>query len=142
VTMAPSYGNSRRLVTAQSPFHQGHFPQVAGALWRTANGSLNPHRRYLCHRPGGGQDRVRQKGKQMTSEKELQDAFDKMAATAMKVKRDRDALLEACRTAWYVLDDVYDVDEPAPGQRKEYPFAGAGQLIAKLRKAIDQAEAD
>jgi hypothetical protein len=73
----------------------------------------------------------------MTSEKELQDAFDKMAASAMKVKRDRDTLLEACRAAWGALDDVYDVD-----QCVEFPFRGAGQVMAELRKAIDHAEAD
>ena len=39
----------------------------------------------------------------------------------------RDALLTAAQFAWEALDNVYDVDEPELGHRKEYPFSGAGK---------------
>ena len=66
----------------------------------------------------------------------LEQSFDHLAKTALRIKAGRDHLLAACTTALEMLDNVYDVDEPEPGHRKEYPFSGAGDLMNKLRTAI------
>jgi hypothetical protein len=78
----------------------------------------------------------------MTTETELHDSFDRMARKALRVKEDRDRLLAACKTAYNALDNIYDVDEPEPGRKIEHPFSGAGQVMRKLRTAIDSAEED
>lgn len=49
------------------------------------------------------------------------------------------ALLAACKAAYDELDNIYDVDQPAGESPKEYPFNGAGELMAKLRSAIVKA---
>jgi len=66
----------------------------------------------------------------------LEQSFDHLEKTALKVKADRDCLLNVCTLALEMLNNVYDVDEPEPGHRKEYPFSGAGELMDKLRTAI------
>lgn len=74
-----------------------------------------------------------------TSEQQLQDSFDSMAKTALRVKRERDALLKACQRAYDELDNHYDVDQPAGERPREYPFSGAGELMTELKRVIDKA---
>ena len=66
----------------------------------------------------------------------LEKSFENLTKTALRVKASRDHLLCACTSALEILDNVYDVDEPELGHRKEYPFSGAGELMNKLRTAI------
>jgi len=75
----------------------------------------------------------------MTGFEEACAAIDKLTSTALRIKSDRDLLYQACLEAVDVLDNLYDVDEPSPGKRKEYPFAGAGELLGKLRAALVKA---
>jgi len=75
----------------------------------------------------------------MTSVQELNDSFDELEKTAMRIKAERDALLEACKFAFLQLDDHYDVDQD--GERtREIPFNGAGEVMRALRAAIDKTE--
>ena len=73
----------------------------------------------------------------MTTYNQLENAITSLETSALKVKRERDALLQTCVLAYKELDNVYDVDEPEPGHRKEYPFSGAGELMSKLRLVIE-----
>jgi hypothetical protein len=49
-------------------------------------------------------------------------------------------LLDACKAAFAELDEKYDVDQPIDGPIKEYPFTGAGELMNRLKFAINSAE--
>jgi hypothetical protein len=75
-----------------------------------------------------------------TAEEQLNDSFDSLSRTAMRVKGERDALLLACLAAEEAIDSHYDVDQPEPGHFKEYPFSGAGEILRKLRAAIEKAD--
>lgn len=77
----------------------------------------------------------------MATNKELNESFDSMAQTALRVKAERDALLVACQRAYAELDDRYDVDRDSNGGRTESPFNGAGELMLVLKNAIDKAVA-
>lgn len=75
----------------------------------------------------------------MISVQELNDSFDSLAKTALRIKAERDMLLAACKLAWAELDNHYDVDQD--GERaREMPFNGAGEVMRALRAAIDKAE--
>ena len=63
----------------------------------------------------------------MTTSEELNNSFDKMEKVALKVKRDRDNLLWACRGALACLTSGDLTPEMA---------------IRRLRNAIEQAERD
>lgn len=71
----------------------------------------------------------------------LDESFERLSTTALRIKADRDALLNVCKVAYEALDNVYDVDESEPGHYKEYPFSGAGGLLSALRRAIEKSEA-
>ena len=74
----------------------------------------------------------------MTTSQQLNDSFDRMSQTALRVKRERDELLKACQRAYEELDNIYDVDR-GTDYTKEYPFSGAGVLMSVLKRAIDKA---
>jgi len=69
---------------------------------------------------------------------ELEVAFDSLSKTALKVKEERDLLLSLVCDIYQEIDNVYDVDQPIDGPRKEYPFAGAGIYLGKLRSAMER----
>ena len=75
----------------------------------------------------------------MTTQQQLNQSFDKLAETALQVKRERDLLLKACQRAYADLDNHYDVDQYSEGGGREYPFSGAGELMTMLKRAIDKA---
>jgi len=74
-----------------------------------------------------------------TSQQELNDSFDSLALTALRVKTERDTLLAACQRAYAELDIRYDVDRDSNGGHTESPFNGAGELMRVLKSAIDKA---
>jgi hypothetical protein len=75
----------------------------------------------------------------MTTSAELNASFDSMATKALRVKKDRDLLLAVCKQAYEALDDRYDVDQEGE-HFKESPFNGAGELLMRLKAAIERAE--
>jgi hypothetical protein len=77
----------------------------------------------------------------MTTSKELNESFDSMEKSALRVKAERDALLAACQRAYADLDNHYEVDRDSDGSHTEYPFNGAGELMNVLKAAIDKAVA-
>lgn len=76
----------------------------------------------------------------MTTAKQLNASFDSMAATALRIKSERDALLAACKAVYAALDERYDEGRDSEGRNKEYPFSGASALMSMLKRAIDKAE--
>lgn len=68
----------------------------------------------------------------MTTSQELHDSIDSLTRTALKVKRDRDQLLTACKRLLKFTDELCDDVDVS----KHYPSAEFA------RKAIAQAESD
>jgi len=75
----------------------------------------------------------------MDTREQLNADFELLSKTAMRVKVERDALLLACKLAYAELDARYDVDQEGEHMR-EIPFSGAGDLMRRLKGAIDKAE--
>ena len=69
---------------------------------------------------------------------ELELAIESLNKTAMRVKEERDLLLGLICNLYQQIDNVYDVDQPIGGPRKEYPFSGAGVYLEKLRSAMER----
>ena len=62
----------------------------------------------------------------MKGEQELNDSFDRLTQTALRIKDERELLLVACKLAWNALDGEH---------MQEIPF-----IMYALRTAIDKAE--
>jgi hypothetical protein len=62
----------------------------------------------------------------------------RLEKTALRVKKERDALLTLVHRLYKELDDRYDVDKPIGEAAKEYPFSGAGQWLTDLRIALEE----
>lgn len=76
----------------------------------------------------------------MITAEQLSKDIDKLGETALRVKAERDALLTACKWAYAMLDERYDVDQDSEGHTREYPFNGAGEMMSILGAAIEKAE--
>jgi hypothetical protein len=55
----------------------------------------------------------------------------------VRMKTERDMLLTLVCRVYQEIDNVYDVDQPIDGPKKEYPFSGVGQLLARLREVME-----
>lgn len=52
----------------------------------------------------------------MTTEQELDESFDRLAETALRVKKDRDDLLQACKEVRDLIDGYIDIKDGLAGQ--------------------------
>jgi hypothetical protein len=75
----------------------------------------------------------------MTTREELNQSFDRLSQTVLRVKAERDALLAVAKRVYAELDDRYDVDQEGEHSR-EIPFNGAGELMGLLRNVVEKCE--
>ncbi len=76
----------------------------------------------------------------MTSVKELNESFESLSLKVLKVKRDRDTLLEACKIA---LPFLYDcVRRPPNSFSTARVGSDAEDSLKAMETAIKQAESD
>lgn len=79
----------------------------------------------------------------LEAEMKMHDALDSLAATALRVKAERDELLKACKEVWRMFEQGYIVRDTSKDYKsdwavKQLPLIRAlGMLQAAIAKAED-----